>query len=101
MENRFKLATQENYRKLHGHINDQIEHFLINSENWVLALFRKIPSDPSPEAVVILNDWINRYLAKRVVREITALFNPTDHHHKTDTVQKLSLKKALFALSVF
>jgi hypothetical protein len=60
MKNRLELVTPENYRQLHGHINDRMEHFLINSENWVLALFKKIPSDPSPEAIVMLNDWINQ-----------------------------------------
>jgi hypothetical protein len=75
MQNRFELATEKNYRQLHNHINDRMEHFLINSENWVLILFRKIPSEPSPEAVAVLNDWINRYLSKRVIREISELFN--------------------------
>ena len=77
MKNRLELVTPENYRQLHGHINDRMEHFLINSENWVLALFKKIPSDPSPEAIVMLNDWINQYLPKRVIREISALSNPS------------------------
>ncbi len=74
MQRRFELATEKNYRKLRAHLSTEIDHFRINSENWVLALFKKIPTDPSPEAVVALNDWINRYLSRRAIREIASLF---------------------------
>ncbi|MBF0445926.1 MAG: hypothetical protein HQL68_10085 [Magnetococcales bacterium] len=74
-KNGFKMVTIENYQQIHGYINDRIEHFSFNSENWVLALFKKIPTESSPEAVVMLNDWINQYLPKRVVREISVLSN--------------------------
>jgi hypothetical protein len=74
MESSNGLVTQDNYREIRAYLDDQIDHYLINMENWVLIRFRRIPPDPSREDIDELNMWISTYLPRRAIRELTRKF---------------------------
>ncbi|MBF0447482.1 MAG: hypothetical protein HQL67_04710 [Magnetococcales bacterium] len=70
MQSGFNDVTPENFLLIRAYIQNEISHFRINSETWVLVLFNKIPKESSVEAVEQLNVWIRRYLSKRIIREM-------------------------------
>ncbi len=67
--------TEDNYLVIREYIENQVDHFLINSESWILALFKKMPRTASPGAVRELDEMINKYLSKREIRELKAKLN--------------------------
>ena len=67
--------TEDNYLDIREYIENQVDHFLINSESWILTLFRKMPRSASPGAIRDLDEMINTYLSKREIRELKAKFN--------------------------
>jgi hypothetical protein len=74
MQSNHDLVTQNNYRDVRAYLDDQVKHFLINRENWVLKRFRKIPPSPSPEGIEDLNRWITTYLPKGSIRDLNTRF---------------------------
>jgi hypothetical protein len=81
MEINDSFVTEENYRDIHAYLENQIEHFLINRENWILSEFNHIPANPSPESIDALRNWICTYLPRSTQRDLLARFahQPMNH----------------------
>ena len=77
-----RLVTMENYCCIRDHIENQIEHFLINSESWILSLFKKIPQSPNPVAVDTLEPCVHSYLPKRIIRDLRTRFGDSNNHKR-------------------
>ena len=74
MEQDCSLVTQLNYCEIREYIDEQIEHFLINRESWVLMRFRRLPETPDRDSIDELNGWISTFLSRRDLRDLLARF---------------------------
>ncbi|MBF0370007.1 MAG: hypothetical protein HQL52_11185 [Magnetococcales bacterium] len=65
----FQLSP-ENFTLVRKLIEGLIEAYRLNAENWVIARFRQIPSQPDPATMTALNRWMEAYLPETLAQEI-------------------------------
>ncbi len=72
MATRRLTATRDNFTGIRGQIERLIDQYRINTENWVIARFRRIPLAPNPDSILELDGWIKAYLPEELAAEIQA-----------------------------
>jgi hypothetical protein len=65
-----KPVDFENYSHIYIWIDQQFVRCLINVESWIAASFFELPRVPNELAVQRLDEWIKKYLPRKLSNEL-------------------------------
>jgi hypothetical protein len=80
-------VSESNFQQVQSKLNGMIDEYRMNAENWVIARFRSIGTDPTPTSLAALNEWIELFLPDELAAEISNSLESSQSYQDVDKAE--------------